>query len=129
MKHRAETEYFLNNPSLIFEYLEEDAATHRSKVVQIYVYLLQSTEFTPEEIDVFHKKLSSNPNNITMSGYDVLIRRGEKQGFQKGEVKTKIQTIKVGYQEGASISFLAKITEWSEDRILEVLKDLGLLDS
>ena len=135
MKHRAETDYFLENPSLIFEYLEGDTSSQGSKIVQIYVYLLQSTDFTTQQIEAFHNKLNSTVKNITMSGYDVLIRKGKAEGkiegkaegILLGEEQKKIQTIKIGYEEGISVSLLAKINECTEEEVIVILKNLGLI--
>ena len=125
------TDYFLNNSSIVFGYTEQEALANSGKIGLFYLYLLQSTEFTDQQVKDLNQKLTPAIKNITMSGYDVLIRKGKaegiEEGIEQGEEQKKIQTIKIGYEEGLSVSLLAKINECSEGEVVSILKDLDLI--
>lgn len=50
---------------------------------------------------------------------------GEQIGFLKGEMKEKITVILNGFENGISVSILAKITQLSEDEVLRILIEHG----
>ena len=76
-----------------------------------------------------------------MSTYEQILERGRKEGRVEGREEGRVEgreegreeekinqqtkTILNGYEEGASISFLAKLLEVPESLVMEILKKHG----
>jgi DNA invertase Pin-like site-specific DNA recombinase len=51
------------------------------------------------------------------------IEKGLKQGIEKGVNENKIQTVVNAYKEGASIAFIAKILNITEQEVQKILNE------
>jgi len=73
-------------------------------------------------IQAWKDQLALQENKGFAKGEELGFSKGEEFGFSKGEEKQKIEISKNLYKENASISFIAKVTNSSEDIVIKWLE-------
>lgn len=91
------------------------------------VYLLETTQFNDEKIQELFDKIPKPIKNKIMTTYDVILRKGKKegieQGIEQGIEKEKIEIIIKGYKKGITIETLADITSLSIEKVRQIIEN------
>ena len=66
-----------------------------------------------------------------MSTYEAIkqegIEKGEQIGIQKGKNEEKVKVVVNSFKNGIDISLIANITNLSEDKVIMILKENGMM--
>ena len=91
-----------------------------------YVDYLKNVRLTQKNIDsIRHRSILEGKEIGIQEGKEIGIQEGEAIGIQKGEEKAKVKTVLKSFDNGAELSFIALITELSEQKVIEILRNHG----
>jgi predicted transposase/invertase (TIGR01784 family) len=111
------------------------------KIRKIFFFIKQYIRFENEENNtIFDEKLEDiyPTKNRAMGVIEILIEDAEVRGIEKGLEKGVEKGVGIGvekknteivgslYTEGMPIEFIARVTKLSQDKVQEILKNLGL---
>lgn len=92
------------------------------------IFLINKKKLTKEDLNY----IETEDEHITLvkralqdefdNGFDSGFEKGEVSGLEKGKIEGKTEVVLLSYEEGASIAFIAKITQLSEEQVIAILK-------
>ena len=116
-KYSRDSDALLNKINLIFNSINK--VKRKNLIAAIIVYYIQLIEIKDIDLEEVINPLSSNIKNIFMSTYDMIIEKG----IDKGIEREKIEVILKGFDNGATLEFLSKITDISIAQIEKIISD------
>ncbi|MBK9256156.1 MAG: Rpn family recombination-promoting nuclease/putative transposase [Saprospiraceae bacterium] len=129
------------NPELLEAHIERILTSinpylSRNFIRTMIVYTLQVTEMDENKLIEIVQKISPDIKKDIMSTYDQLVRKGEIkgeikgkiEGEIKGEIKGKKEVILNAFENGLAISLISNITKFSEQEVIDVLKEHGKIN-
>jgi NACalpha-BTF3-like transcription factor len=95
------------------------------------VYQLTLSDIPKEEVKSVIAALPKPYNDHIMSTYEAIkqegIEKGEQIGIQKGKNEEKVKVVVNSFKNGIDISLIANITNLSEDKVIMILKENGMM--
>ena len=117
---------YSNNSELLIKHIHKllstfSSITNKNFLVTLFVYFLQVTELSENNLVELLQDSPDHLKNEFMSTYELIEKKGIEKGVEKGIEKEKENTVVSAFKNGISIELIANITNLPLEKIMEII--------